>query len=240
MWRSSVPEVCLPDIVVEHVSFPAGPFRLEGELAYPDGGMPTGAAVLAGPHPLLGGTRHNNVVRALGDALAGRGLATLRFDYRGAGGSEGPVVDLPRHLAEFWQTSHVSGEEYLADDLRGAVGFLRAVVGPEAPLALVGYSFGCSLLPRVADSAAALVLIAPTVGKHDLAGFEALTQPKLVIAPHDDFAADEDAVEAWFARLSEPRELLRPWLDGHFFRGHERRLAEVVGSFLDRHGRHEP
>jgi hypothetical protein len=41
--------------------------------------------VLAGPHPLLGGTLHNNVVRGLGDGPARGGLATLRFNYRGVG-----------------------------------------------------------------------------------------------------------------------------------------------------------
>ncbi len=103
--------------------------------------------MLAGSHPLLGGNMHNNVVRGLGDGLAEGGWATLRFNYRGVGRSEGPRVDVARHMAEFWQTSHVRGEMDLWQDVQAAVEFLRSVIDPALPLALIGYSFGCALLP---------------------------------------------------------------------------------------------
>ena len=68
-----MPALQLPDaVVVESVRFSAGPFRLEGELAYPEERRPAGAVVLAGPHPLLGGNMPNNVVRALGEGLVHR------------------------------------------------------------------------------------------------------------------------------------------------------------------------
>src|SRR5690349_2781214 len=74
-------------IVVETVQFTAGPYKLEGELAYSippfdlsadgdEGGRMRGGVVLAGSHPLLGGNMHNNVVRGLGDGLAEHGWAT--------------------------------------------------------------------------------------------------------------------------------------------------------------------
>src|ERR1700722_18050193 len=89
-------------IVTETVRFDAGPFRLEGELVYPESAAPRGAVVIAGPHPLLGGDMHNNVVRGVADELAGRGLAALRFNYRGVGGSTGPAVDVASNIARFW------------------------------------------------------------------------------------------------------------------------------------------
>lgn len=223
-------------IVAEVVRFQAGPYRLHGELAYPESGAACGAIVLAGPHPLLGGNMENNVVRCLGSALAQQGFATLRFDYRGVGQSQGPPIDVARHLAEFWQTSHVAGETDSWEDVQAACDFLHDAAPPGAPLALAGYSFGCSLLPYVqrSDGAdlAGLVLVAPTIGKHDYSSFRSVHRPMLVVAAPDDFATDAARLDAWLATLPMPCALVRQPCDNHFFRGHEDWLAEVVGRFL--------
>jgi alpha/beta superfamily hydrolase len=225
-------------VIVEEVRFSAGPNDLRGELVYAEAGHPIAAAVLAGPHPLLGGSMHNNVLRVLGDGLASRGLVTLRFNYRCAS-DNAPGAGLLQRMTEFWQRSRLAEEREFADDLGAAVAFLTNVVGPEPALALIGYSFGCTLLPRAlpTDRDTALVLIAPTVGTHGLEDFFTLANPKLVIAPHGDFALDEKMFPEWFDRLSAPKELARPTIDGHFFRGCEETLVELVDAFLDRHWR---
>jgi alpha/beta superfamily hydrolase len=228
-----MPPHCPSDaLVVESVRFASGPYRLEGELAYGEAGAPVGAVLLAGPHPLLGGHMGNNVVRGLGDGLARRGYVTLCFNYRGVGGSEGPPVDTAAHLARFWETSRVPDEAHHQDDLAAARDFLRWAAGDGLPLALAGYSYGCSLLP-LAPGAAPLILIAPTVGTHDYGGFDGLTNPKLIVAPEGDFAADAGRLLDWFDGLRQPKLLERPRLDSHFFRGHEDRLAATVADFLD-------
>ena len=43
-------------------------------------------AILCHPHPLYGGDMHNNVVRAARRSFASLGWATLRFNFRAAGG----------------------------------------------------------------------------------------------------------------------------------------------------------
>jgi alpha/beta superfamily hydrolase len=192
--------------------------------------------LLAGPHPLLGGSMHNNVVRGLGDGLARHGFATLRFNYRGVGGSEGPAGDVAASLAAFWQTSCGPDEPYYQADVNAACAFLRSAAGHDLPLGLVGYSFGCTLLPAALPAghgAAALVLVAPTVGAHDYAAFEAVDRPKLIVAPEGDFAADAGLLSAWFARLPGRKTLVRPRLDSHFFRGFEDWLVAMTGAFLD-------
>jgi alpha/beta superfamily hydrolase len=233
-----MPSPCTSDgPVVETVRFAAGPYLLEGELAYPEWDPPVAAALLVGPHPLLGGDMRNNVVRGLGDGLARRGFVTLRFNYHGAGRGEGPAADVAANLARFWETSHVPDEAEHRDDLRAALDLLRAVAGPGLTPALVGYSYGCSLLPAVArGDRAASVLIAPTVGSHDYEGFAEVAGPKLVIASEGDFAADAARLARWFDGLPEPKRLVRPRLDGHFFRGHEDWLTALVASFIDSHG----
>jgi uncharacterized protein len=194
--------------------------------------------VIAGPHPLLGGNMRNNVVHRLGDGLARAGLLTLRFDYRGVGRSEGPTVDVAGQVAEFWRTSHVSGEMDCWHDLQGAVEFVRQIE-PRLPLALVGYSFGCALLPHVTpmEEIAALTLIAPTVTKHNYESFRTLSCPILVVASEDDFATNADALERWLGVLSMPRQMFRKQCDNHFFRGYEGWLVEAVSRFLEGHWR---
>jgi alpha/beta superfamily hydrolase len=143
-------------------------------------------------------------------------------------------VDVARHVAQFWETSYAPGELDLGQDLQAAVAFLRLAVGPALPLALVGYSFGCSLLPRAVPDGTSmpLVLIAPTVGTHGYDAFASAAGPKLVIAPEGDFAADPECLRQWFARLPGTRWLVPVRGDGHFFRGQERWLVETVAEFL--------
>lgn len=213
--------------------FRADPYLLHGALAYPEASIARAAVVMAGPHPLLGGNMHNNVVRCLADGLAQRGLLTFRFDYRGVGRSEGPEVDVARHLAEFWRTSHVPGELDFARDVQAGAEFVQDAA-PGLPLALIGYSFGCALLPCIQpqEDLAALVLIAPTVAKHDYNHFRSVHRPMLVVASEDDFATDANRLEHWFDMLPMPRQLVREPRDNHFFRGDEEWLLETVFRFL--------
>jgi alpha/beta superfamily hydrolase len=143
------------------------------------------------------------------------------------------------HLARFWETSHVPDELELHADLDGAVSFLRGLVGEGLPLALAGYSFGCALLPlaRRLDEAASLVLIAPTIGRHDYGAYAGVRQPLLVIASEDDFASDARELGRWFDGLAGPRRLIQGPLDNHFFRGHEAWLVDTVLGFLEGEGR---
>jgi alpha/beta superfamily hydrolase len=206
---SSPPEA----VVVEAVRFAAGPHHLEGALAYPET-VPWGAVVLAGPHPLLGAALHDHVVRALGDGLAGFGLATLRFDYRDVGGPD---------------------ESGYRDDLAAAAAFLRAAVGPDLPLALAGHGFGCALLPAAlpaGDGPTALVLVAPALEAHDHGAYRSARGPKLIVCPEGGPAAAADRALAWARGLSGPARVVRVGLDGRSFRGHEAWLTGTVATFL--------
>ncbi len=100
------------------------------------------------PHPLYGGEMDNHVVTAICDALSARGATTLRFNFRGAGRSQGVFDD---------------GRGEAADALAAA-----AVLRDESPQArflLVGYSFGSKVAAAVAPDLAAdaLVLVSPIV-----------------------------------------------------------------------------
>ncbi len=73
----------------QQVTFPSQQLTLEGLYApQKDPAAPRGA-VVCHPHPQYGGSMYNNVVEAALAALWGRGFATLRFNFRGVGESEG-------------------------------------------------------------------------------------------------------------------------------------------------------
>ena len=99
--------------------------QLEAILKEPRNGVTNGVALVLHPHPLGGGTMHNKVVFRAAEAFQEAGFATLRFNFRGVGGSPG-VHDDGR------------GE---GEDARAAIDFLSAQY-PAAPLALSGFSFG--------------------------------------------------------------------------------------------------
>src|SRR5215470_6686792 len=63
--------------------------RLEAVLWTPPAGAPEIAALVCHPHPVFGGTMHNKVVFQAAKALDSIGIAVLRFNFRGAGQSEG-------------------------------------------------------------------------------------------------------------------------------------------------------
>ena len=109
------------------LSLPGPVGSLEALLRLPP--HPVGAAVVAHPHPLFGGTMHTKVVHRTAKLLSDRfHLATLRFNFRGVGASEG-IYDDGR------------GE---TDDLVAAVRFVREKQ-PSGPLVLAGFSFGSAL-----------------------------------------------------------------------------------------------
>ena len=112
----------------EHITFPVGEgdnaITLEGLLSTSDP-APALGAVLCHPHPLYGGEMHNNVVSALAHAFQKENIATLRFNFRGVGRSEG---------------SHDEGEAE-REDVKAAVTALLDRQ-PVSTVVVAGYSFG--------------------------------------------------------------------------------------------------
>ncbi|MFM0740591.1 alpha/beta hydrolase [Paraburkholderia xenovorans] len=94
--------------------------------------------------------------RELAEALAARGVPTMRFDYPGAGDSSGNEAD-PQRLSAW------------VDSIKAAAGLLRAQTGVTR-LTLCGLRLGATLAALAADELGGvdnLVLLAPaTSGKH--------------------------------------------------------------------------
>ncbi|MBM4391062.1 MAG: alpha/beta hydrolase [Deltaproteobacteria bacterium] len=183
-----------------------------GEGAPPASGPQ--AAVLCHPHPAHGGTMHNKVVYWIARGLAQLGLATLRFNYRGVGLSEGSYDE-------------GQGEQ---DDIHAAIDWLAARE-EGAPLLLAGFSFGARYGLAVGlrhPAVARLVgvgLAVRLLEGHALVGG---TKPALFVhGDHDEFGGFAD-VEALVAGWNAPAELRVLRRCGHFFEGQLPQVAEVI------------
>ncbi len=200
-----------PRTVRETVDGPAG--RIECAFDAPDA-APRGIVVICHPHPQGGGTLDNKVVQTISRAFVQVGWASVRFNFRGVGNSEG-----------VWDDGR--GE---VDD---ALAIVRALASREAsaglPLALAGFSFGgfvaAAAAERLADGVEArhLVLIAPSTLEQLVPAV-----PAESIAIHGDL--DElvplEATLAWARPLGVP-VIVFPGV-GHFFHGQLGLLKTVL------------
>ena len=100
----------------ESIAFVSHGLSLEGALAYPDKAAGDALVVLVNPHPCLGGDMENNVILALEEEALAQGLASLRFNYRGVGASQGKQ-SLEERIAAFWENPAIdpSSETALPD-----------------------------------------------------------------------------------------------------------------------------
>lgn len=194
---------------------PAG--RIEAIIKEP--AVPvTRAAIVCHPHPLFGGTMHNKVVFRISRAFQNAGFAVLRFNFRGAGSSEG------RH-------DNGRGEQ---DDLLAAIELIENRY-PGAEVWLAGFSFGSVVMLRAAacdNRVRAFVAAGVPVSKYDFTGIARCNKPKLFVQGSLDEVGSAADMERFFAVLDEPKELRIIEGADHFFEGRLVELAEAVSSFI--------
>jgi hypothetical protein len=208
----------MPEVL--HRSFfiagPAG--RLEAMLWTAAAENPPFVAVVCHPHPLFGGTMHNKVVFQAAKALHRFGIPVLRFNFRGAGMSEG-VHDRGR------------GEQ---DDVRAAINHIAGEF-PGRPIVVAGFSFGSSMGLRVGCQDARvveLIGLGIPVNDADFSFLKTCEKPRLIIVgDHDRFAAQEK-VEELFAVWPEPKRLVIVKDADHFFTGKLGDVSSAIGAWL--------
>ena len=195
---------------------PAG--RLEALLneGRPDA---THAALVCHPHPLYGGTMHNKVVYHAMKALASFGFPVLRFNFRGAGLSEG---------------EHDKGRGEI-EDVRAALEWLSAEF--PKPIVFCGFSFGAATGLRAAcvdPRVVALISLGTPVaaeGRFYTYGFlEGCAKPKLFVSGALDPYGPQHDLERVVGAAPEPKKLVLIEDAGHFFEGH---LAEMQAAMQD-------
>jgi alpha/beta superfamily hydrolase len=200
------------------VSFRSGDLTLEGLLANPGGGAPV--AVVCHPHPMYGGSMHNNVVEAILAAMWQAGYATLRFNFRGVGESEGEHDGGPGEV----------------DDALAAMSYLLAQPGVrKEDAAMTGYSFGA----MVALSAgyeraeiARIVAVALPLAMADARIPDGASKPVLLISGDRDSYSPVAGLQALASRIGASARLEIIAGADHFFNGREAELSRVIAAAI--------
>lgn len=196
------------------IRVPDGP-ALEARLA--PLANPKGGFVVCHPHPLYGGDMDNPVVIRVAEVAQAAGYATLRFNFRGAGASEG-VHDKGR------------GEQ---EDVRAAMAALATHLPTASRVGVMGYSFGAAMAARATRPSvpeAPLGLIAPPLGMYDFDFLQTSPGRLLLVAGTADSYCPVEALHR-LAAITSTEERIVEGAD-HFFFGKLYPLGEAIGGWL--------
>ena len=203
----------------EEVTFECEDFELEGVLHIPEGKVRrTLKVVVCHPHPVFGGSMENILVVCICEAVAGRGVEALRFNFRGVGASGG---------------FHNGGVGEVGDVL-SAIRYLRKG-RKTVKVGLAGYSFGASMAVLAAKKDKTIEKVATVALPLRLIdiGPPPTKRPRiLLIAGKSDLVAPISELE-FFAKASKGKALLEP-ISGsdHFFGGKMQFVGKLVADFL--------
>lgn len=186
----------------------------------------THAALVCHPHPMFGGTLHNKVVFHTMKALNGFGFPVLRFNFRGAGLSQG---------------EHEGGDGEVGD-VQAALDWIAQEF--HLPIVFAGFSFGAAVGLRATCSdarvSALIALGTPAVpvaeGSEEprIYTFDFLrgcTKPKLFVSGARDQFGPRAKLEALVASVPEPKKLVLIGGGDHFFEGRLRELRETIEAW---------
>jgi len=181
--------------------------KIEIDVSDP-GDVRRGIALIAHPHPLMGGTKDNKVVTTLARTFYALGLVALRPNFRGVGATMGTHDEGRGETADLIAVAHYALDKY-----------------GQLPLTCAGFSFGSFVQTRVAKelNPHQLVLVAPAVNRFPT---ETVAPGTLVIHGEVDEVVPLAAVLGW----ARPQNLPVVVVPGgeHFFHGRLHQLQEIV------------
>jgi uncharacterized protein len=206
----------------KHMTFTGPDGRIEALVDAPQGHM-AGIAVVAHPHPLVGGNAEHKIPATLARLFQRHGWLAVRPNFRGVGGTEG------KHDKGIGET----------EDLLAVIEALRRD-HPGMPLALAGFSFGAFVHAHVAQRlteagtppACTILVGIPSGQVKAQRHYDTPAAPRdaLVIHGEEDEVVELSAVMDW----ARPQRLPVVVLPGanHFLTGSFNAFTSVVERHL--------
>ena len=197
--------------------------RLEGRYAPPKSDNAPIALILH-PHPKAGGHMNNPVAVQLYHLFMKRGFATLRFNFRGVGKSQGEFD---------------SGIGELAD-AASALDWLQTTNPTASQCWVAGYQFGAwigmQLLMRRPETDG-FVSVSPPTNVYDFSFLAPCPASGLILHGSGDQVASPSEVERVVAKLRTQKGISIAYelVDGanHYWSNHLPAVEDKVGHYLD-------
>ncbi|MDX1738785.1 MAG: alpha/beta hydrolase [Alphaproteobacteria bacterium] len=211
----------MPEVIING---PEG--RIEGRYT-PGKTEDAPIALFLHPHPVHGGTMNNKVVYAMFHHFAQRGFATLRFNFRGVGRSQG---------------TYDKGEGELSD-AASVLDWLQGQNPNARQCWVAGFSFGAwigmQLLMRRPEING-FISVAPPANMYDFSFLAPCPSSGLMLQGDADDIVTYDSVEKLAEKLNQQQGIhvechLEPGAD-HFFSNKLDNLTDRIGRYLDENG----
>ena len=197
----------------EKIYIKNGPLIIEGLL----GKSPEEkGVVICHPHSLMGGSMYNNVVEALQKAFAAENYSTLRFNFRGVGGSTGVYEE------GVGETKDILA---VCDHLK-KLGLTK--------LFLAGYSFGAWVGSKVLEGNknpfTASICVSPPINYFNFNWDNLNNRINLFICGDSDQFCSLDVLIKIAKKINSLVEIIRG--ADHFYMGKEKELTDILRQHI--------
>ena len=200
--------------MVKRVTFLSEDYELEGLINIRDEKK---GVVVTHPHPLYGGDMYNLVVESIVHVYNIKGYSTLKFNFRGVGGS-------------FGSYSEGVGEQ---KDVLAALSFLSEKGMDRIDLA--GYSFGAWVNAHVVQKDTVvnqMIMVSPPVGYMDFTSVSTMNCLEFVVTGSRDDIAPADKIKKMITSWNPNARF--DVIDGadHFYGGYLNQLEACLSSAI--------
>lgn len=176
--------------------------------------------VVCHPHPMLGGSMEHPLVTTICHVAHREGIGSLRFNFRGVGGSQGTFSN--------------GKKEQL--DVKAALEIIKLMPGTDVTrLALIGYSFGASTVLqglRRYGGTKSLVFISPPLASVRQSRIMKDRRNKMFVVGQDDQVVPSVDLQRLLDDVRQPVRFHEILGANHGFIGQTEEVAERVAEFL--------